>query len=130
MVPGEIMSIVAGIGCRPGCDAASVAAVVRRAADAAGVAVGTLAGPEFRAGEPGLRDAAAALGLALRFVGRAALAAEQPRCPTRSARAAAALGLDSVAEAAALAAAGPGGRLVLARIAGDGVTCALAETAA
>ncbi|HTI02212.1 MAG TPA: cobalamin biosynthesis protein, partial [Acidisoma sp.] len=54
------------------------------------------------------------------------LRGEQGRCLTRSARAQREVGLASVAEAAALAGAGPGGRLVLARIAADGVTCALA----
>jgi cobalt-precorrin 5A hydrolase len=39
---------------------------------------------------------------------------------------AAAVGVGSVAEAAALAAAGPAGRLALPRIAGAAATCALA----
>ena len=45
---------------------------------------------------------------------------------TRSARIEALRGVGSLAEAAALAAAGPQGRLVLPRIASAGATCALA----
>lgn len=86
-----------------------------------------LAVPDFRRGEDGIRQAAETLGISILWIGRAALKGEQGRCLTRSARAEREVGLASVAEAAALAAAGPGGRLVLARIAGSGVTCALAE---
>ena len=58
------------------------------------------------------------------FIDDAALLAVQPRCPTRSAVAERETGFASVAEGAALAASG--GRLLLARIAGGGATCALA----
>jgi cobalt-precorrin 5A hydrolase len=67
------------------------------------------------------------LNLPILWIERAALKGEQGRCLTRSARAEAEVGLSCVAEAAALAGAGPGSRLVLPRIAGGGVTCALAE---
>ena len=86
-----------------------------------------LAVPEFRQNEPGIAAASAALDLPILWVDRAALKGEQGRCVTRSARAEAEVGLSCVAEAAALSAAGPGSRLILPRIAGGGVTCALAE---
>ena len=71
--------------------------------------------------------AAMLLSVALQVVFPDALDAAQPRCRTRSARAQAHVGVASVAEGCALAAAGPEGRLVLARIASGGVTCALAQ---
>ena len=90
----------------------------------AGCVVGSLAAPGWKQGAPGLYDAAARLGLPIAFIDVAALVAVQPRCPTRSAVAERETGVASVAEGAALAASG--GRLLLARIAGGGVTCALA----
>ncbi len=115
--------IVAGIGCRRGAKAAAIVALVRRA-EALGEPAQALAAPAFKRGEPGLRDAAASLGLELLFVDDAAMAAAQPRCVTRSAAAEHATGMASVAEAAAI---GIGGVLLVPRIAGAGVTCALAR---
>jgi cobalt-precorrin 5A hydrolase len=86
-----------------------------------------LAVPDFRGNEPGIAAAAAALGLPILWIARAALKGEQGRCLTRSARAEAEIGLSCVAEAAALSGAGPGSRLLLPRIAGGGVTCAIAQ---
>ena len=57
--------------------------------------------------EPGLNAAAQTLGLDLTFLSREALAAATPRLLTRSAAAQSRFGLASVAEAAALAGAGP-----------------------
>ncbi len=66
------------------------------------------------------------LGLPLTFLDHDALAAASVRAVTRSARAMAETGLASVAEAAALAGAGPGSRLLLPRVASAAATCALA----
>jgi cobalt-precorrin 5A hydrolase len=60
-------------------------------------------------------------------VGEQDLSAAGPRVRTQSARSLAAHGVGSVAEAAALAAAGPGATLVLERVASTFVTCALAR---
>ena len=117
--------IVAGIGCRPGCPGHEIAALVARAAREAGCRPERLAVPHFRAGEPGPREAAAALSLMLLTVEAEALVAVQGLCLTRSARAEAATGVASVAEGCALAASG--GRLRLARIASAHATCAIAE---
>jgi len=119
--------IVAGVGCRRACPADAIVVVVRRALALAACEAAALAAPAFRADEPGLRLAATALGLPLAIVDGAALAAVQPRCITRSARAAETTGFASVAEAAALAVAGPGGILLLPRIASGQATCALAR---
>ena len=87
-----------------------------------------LAAPAFRYGHAGVFRAAALLGLPLAWVGQAALQAAQPLCQTRSAAAAASVGIASVAEGCALAVSGGTGRLLLPRLAGQGATCALAES--
>jgi cobalt-precorrin 5A hydrolase len=111
--------IVAGIGCRRGCAAEEIVALVRAAGPA-----DALAAPEFKRSEPGLHEAARQLGLELRFVTDSALAAAQSVCVTRSAVAERATGHASIAEAAALAG---GGVLVRPRIASANATCALAS---
>lgn len=118
--------IVAGLGCRRGCSAGAIEAVLDAAMARAGVAVDLLASAAFKADEAGLVAVAARRGLALRFADRAALLAVADHCPTPSAAAWRAHGLPSVAEAAALAIAGPGATLILPRLIGEGVTCALA----
>ncbi len=110
--------IVAGIGCRRGCPAEAIIALVHQAGGA-----DILAAPSWKRDEPGLLEAARLLGLPLRFVDLEAMAALQPLCPTQSAAVARATGLASVAEAAALAS---GGRLTRPRIAAGGATCAVA----
>ena len=119
--------VIAGIGCRRGCPAEDIVGLVQEACAQAGRPASALAAPAFKQDEPGVRDAARRLAVPLLLVEPAALAAAQPRCPTRSETAARATGTASVAEGSALAAAGPDGRLVLARIAGPRATCALAE---
>jgi cobalt-precorrin 5A hydrolase len=123
--------IVLGIGCRTGVSAEDVVALVREATSSivrpAGADDVALAVPDFRCTEPNIATAAMALGLPILWIARAALKGEQGRCLTRSARAEAEIGLSCVAEAAALCGAGPGSRLLLPRIAGKGVTCAVAE---
>nr|WP_282572265.1 cobalamin biosynthesis protein [Roseomonas acroporae] len=100
--------------------------MVRRAEAVSGRRVTRLAAPEFRRDAAALAEAAAALGLPLAWVGREALLAVQPRCVTRSAAAARHTGIASVAEGCALAAAGEGARLLVARVDGDKASCALA----
>lgn len=121
------MSVIAGIGCRRNCSADDIAGAVRLACERARRTAGTLAAPAFKSGEPGLHRAAASLGLPIMFVGREALDAAQARCVTVSKAAVGAVGVASVAEGCALAAAGADGRLVLARVSHGGATCALAE---
>ena len=121
--------IIAGIGCRRGCPGEEIAALVHQAAMLSGCEPTALAAPDFKSNEPGLHDAAGRLRLDLLLVSATELAASQPRCVTRSARAAAATGAGSVAEGSALAAAGPHSRLALARIASARATCAIAISA-
>ena len=117
---------MAGIGLRPGCSGEELAALVARAAAAAGCRPELLAIPAFRRDAAGPAEAAARLSLGVRIVGAAALAAVQAGCPTRSARALAETGHASVAEGCALAAAGTGAVLLLPRIASPNATCAIA----
>jgi len=119
--------IVAGIGCRRGCPAADIVALVQLAQRQAGCRVGALAAPEFKRDEAGLHEAARLLDVGLRFIDATALAAVQPHCPTRSTAAAEHAGVASVAEGSALAV--TGGTLLLARIANGKATCALAARA-
>ena len=115
--------IVAGFGCRSGARPASLRAALALAGE--GHVVDALAAPADRA--PLLAPLAAALGLPLLALPPAALAAITT--PTRSAASLAARGVGSVAEAAALAAAGASAQLLVPRrIAPDRMaTCAIAE---
>ena len=118
--------IAAGLGCRHGIAAGTVVELLAEAIERAGMRPDLLAVPDFKRDEPGLVEAAHRLGLPLLHVSHAALRAEQPRCVTFSERAGEAVGVRSVAEACALAAVGPEGRLLLNRISRAGATCALA----
>ncbi len=119
------MTVVAGIGCRSACPPEALVAAVRAAEAVSGRTATALAAPDSRAGVA--RAAARALGLPLALVPPAAMHAAQPRCVTRSARALAETGLASVAEGAALSAAGPHATLLLPRTGQGWATCALAE---
>jgi cobalt-precorrin 5A hydrolase len=79
--------------------------------------------------EPGLAEAAALLGLNLTYLARDALEARINGVQTRSEKAGALFGVPSVAEAAALAGAGPESVLIVPRISGGGATCAIAGAA-
>lgn len=115
---------VAGIGCRRGVAQAEVEAAIAAALARDGhPRLDALATGEAKRGEPAIAAAAASLGLALLYpdMAEASLATL-----TRSARVEALLGVPCLAEAAALAAAGPGARLLGPRLAMGRVTCAIA----
>lgn len=113
--------IVAGLGFRKGVSAESLRAALALVGRAEALA--TAAGKE---GEPGLKRLAQELGLPVHAVPHDRLAAQGIEGSTKSM---ALYGTGSVAEAAALAVAGPGARLVVGRKAGpDGMAvAALAE---
>lgn len=117
--------IVAGVGFSSTCGAAELADLVRRAQAAAGVAATALAAPAWKADAACLANAAAALDLPILPIDRDRLAAADT--PTHSPVSRAATGAGSAAEACALAAVGPGARLILPRIASAHATCALSE---
>jgi cobalt-precorrin 5A hydrolase len=121
--------IVAGIGCRKGASADQIAAAIASALAGTGCrALDIIAAATAKGDEPGIAAAAQALGVTLVLVQQNDLEAAGPRTLTHSERVMALMGVPSVAEAAALAAAGPSARLLAARIALGPVTCALAQS--
>jgi cobalt-precorrin 5A hydrolase len=129
MAMGEAM-IVAGIGCRSGIGAADVEAAIVAALLArrvAGNELGSIAVPSSKAQESGIVAAAAARHLPIVLIEQQALEAVSELVVTRSERAMAAMNVNSVAEAAALAGAGSHSRLLGPRVVVGPVTCALAE---
>jgi cobalt-precorrin 5A hydrolase len=122
---GEVV-IVAGLGFRTACTAEELVALIERVGEAAGAKIVALAVPDFKAGASALATAAARLAIEIRPVSRDDLIAVQSLCSSRSAAALASVGVASVAEACALAAAGRGARLLAPRTASGAATCALA----
>lgn len=119
--------IAVGVGCRKGCAADVIEALVRRAlASVAGNPSGLFTLID-KQDEQGLADAASRLGLELTFLSRDALRAEAGRVQSPAPHAQAAFEVPSVAEASALAGAGPGSVLLVSRITEGGATCAVAE---
>lgn len=121
--------MIAGIGCKAGVGAADVLAAIDAALaahNAARADLEALAVVPRKADEEGVAAAAEKLGLPLRVMEQAGEIATL----TASERSFAATGQGSASEAAALAAAGQGGRLLGVRIAVGPVTCALSERGA
>ncbi|MEV5507388.1 cobalamin biosynthesis protein [Streptomyces orinoci] len=115
-----------GIGARRGVTAEEVLDLVRRTlADAGPGVIAALATAEGKAGEPGLRSAAAELGVPVRAYPAAEL--DSVAVPHPSATARAAVGTGSVAEAAALRSAGAGAVLVVGKRKSPRATCAIAR---
>jgi cobalt-precorrin 5A hydrolase len=110
--------LVIGLGFRDEASAQSIGEVLGMVvAHAAwpGVA-GAIAVPEDKAAHPGLRAAAQAAHLPIETVEAGAMAAADARLTTRSEQVKKHRSVGSVCEAAALAAAGAGARLVVSRI--------------
>ena len=125
--------IVAGVGCRRGASAPNIEAAIRTALDRAGIAAHALdciATAAAKNGEAGIAAAAAKLGVDLVLIQEAELQAANNRTETRSERVLAVTGVHSVAEAAALAAAGPSARLISPRLVMGAATCAVAVSGA
>jgi cobalt-precorrin 5A hydrolase len=123
-----MVSVAVGIGCRKNTPGASIAALVRAALARLPQEpdLVRLYSVERKAREPGMHEAAMALGYDLVFLPEGALAAAAARLVTRSARVQEIMGLDSVAEAAALIGAGPKSAIVVKRLTADGAACAIA----
>ena len=116
--------IVAGFGFRASASAESLTQALDRAGPAR---VAALATADDKAATAAFRNFAQAQALPVHAVDADTLARQETA--TRSAASIAARGTGSLAEAAALAAAGPGARLIAPRVvSADGLaTCALAE---
>lgn len=123
--------VIAGIGLRPGTSAADILTCLDQAIAQAGLAEAPVrfATIASRLTEPGLVAAARSRHAELVSIPDEALKGFEAACATRSTRITSLYGVGSVAEAAALAAAGPGGELIQPRFATARVTCALARSA-
>jgi cobalt-precorrin 5A hydrolase len=129
----EKIMIIAGVGCRRGASAPDIEAAIRAALARANIATDALdaiATIAAKGAEAGIKAAAKRLGLSIVLVTDADLLAAGPRTATRSERVRALTGVPSVAEAAALAAAGPSARLLAPRLVMRSATCALAASGA
>jgi cobalt-precorrin 5A hydrolase len=125
--------IVAGIGCRRGAAAADIEAAIRTALARAGISAAELkaiATSRAKDAEIGIATAASTFGVGIMLIPDAELKAAGTRVATRSDRVLALTGVPSLAEAAALAAAGPSSRLIASRLVVGAATCALASSGA
>lgn len=121
--------IVAGIGARKNVTADEVLAVLDAALaahDLPRTAISALASSSAKSAEPGIAEAAARLGIACQGLSDELLRGAETH--TQSDASIAATGLANLSEAAALAAAGPGGSLLGPRVVLGPATCALAKT--
>ena len=128
--------MVAGIGCRSGVSTEQVESALESAVEALEAALRNMppaervltaiATPATKSHEPGILAAAASRGIALLLISQPNLEAANPATLTHSEHSMAAMNVHSVAEAAALAGAGPRSRLLGPRIVVGPVTCALA----
>ncbi len=120
-------TVAIGIGCKRRCSSEAIVALVKRA-----IAAAACAGPaalfthEGKRDEAGLANAAKALGLPLIFLDAQVLRQASLRAATNSPRVMRMFGLPSIAEAAALAGAGPASVLLVARMSDGGASCAIA----
>ncbi|GAB5375364.1 MAG: hypothetical protein AcusKO_18260 [Acuticoccus sp.] len=125
--------IALGMGAERGAPPAEAIAMVREALHAAGIdarAVAVVASLDKKADEAALAAVADDLGAPLRVFDTAALALEEPRLTAPSETVRAAVGVAGVAEAAALAAAGPAAVLRVPKTVRGQLTLALAEAPA
>lgn len=127
----EVLAV--GVGCERGADPGEAVALVRDALDGetlAEAAVAAVVSLDLKSDEPAVHAVAAALQRPARFFDAARLEAETPRLANPSDLVYRAVGCHGVAEAAALAAAGPDGRLVVSKRKSGRVTCAVAQAPA
>ncbi|WP_237050063.1 cobalamin biosynthesis protein [Microvirga ossetica] len=120
--------IVAGVGFRRSVAADEIVVLVELALERASLArdaLDRLATIAALAETPAFKEAARRLNVTAIPVTESALAEAAPHVRTQSARSIAAHGVGSVAEAAALAAAGSRASLIVERIASPAATCAL-----
>ncbi|WP_244534606.1 cobalamin biosynthesis protein [Hyphomicrobium sp. CS1GBMeth3] len=127
MAGGEAM-LACGIGCRRGTPAEEIEAAISAAWASLGYAgeIAVLATEVSKTEEPGLREAARRLGVALVAFSAEELRSVAGSILTFSKAALQHKGTPSVAEASALLAAGKNARLLGPRWAGPTTTCALA----
>ena len=122
--------LAVGVGCERDAAPEETLALVRTTLAAHGLAeaaVACVVSVDLKADEPAVHAVADALNVPARFFPAARLEAETPRLATPSETVFRAVGCHGVAEAAALAAAGPDARLIVAKTVGGRATCAVAR---
>ena len=122
-----------GVGCERGLPAGDLARLVEdtlAAHDLDPQAIGAVVSLDLKAGEPAVRALADGLDVPARFFDAATLERETPRLATPSEAVFREVGCFGVAEGAALAAVGPAGRLLVAKVKGERATVAVAEAPA
>jgi cobalamin biosynthesis protein CbiG len=125
---GDQAMLAAGIGCRRGTPAEDIETAIQAARDAYGCtdAIAVIATETTKGDEPGLKEAVRRLGLSLATYPASELQRVAGDVLTLSRVALASKGTSSVAEAAALLAAGANARLLGPRVAIATATCAFA----
>ncbi len=124
--------LAVGVGCERGADPAELTALVDGVLAEHGLAPGAVAlvgSIDLKADEPAVHAVAERLGAPARFFPAARLAEEAPRLATPSETVLRETGCPGVAEGAALAAVGPGGRLLVPKRRGRRTTVAVAVAA-
>jgi cobalt-precorrin 5A hydrolase/precorrin-3B C17-methyltransferase len=119
-----------GLGCERGAEPAQALDLARRtlaAHDLAEGAVAAVVSLDLKADEPAVHAVAEALGVPARFFPAARLEAETSRLANPSELVFREVGCHGVAEAAALAAAGPAGELIAPKAKSARATCAVAS---
>ncbi len=122
--------LAVGVGCVRGAAAEEVIGLIEAAlheADLAPAAIGGLFSLDLKLDEPAFHVASRHFNVPFRTFDTPALAAEADRLATPSDAVEQAIGLKGVAEAAALAAAGPHGKLILPKRSNRSATCAIAR---
>ena len=123
-------TLALGVGCERGVPPAALASYVFLALARQGLSpqsVAVVASLDVKTDEPAVLALAETLAVPARFFSAAELEALTPRLPHPSATVFRAVGCHGVAEAAALAAAGPDAMPAVEKQRGDRVTCALAR---
>jgi cobalt-precorrin 5A hydrolase len=127
---GEEAMIALGIGCRRHAPAEDITAVIAQALAAAALGIDdvtVIATEQAKSEQAGIIEAARRLGRPLVGIALSDLAELADLVATRSARVQDIKGVPSVAEAAALAAAGANARLIVPRLANATAACAVAH---
>ena len=121
--------VMLGVGCARGCQPDEMIDLVMQELTHADINAASIAGVfsvDLKADEPALHALAVMLDVPLRIFDRETLAAEAPRLASPSAVVEEEIGIPGVAEAAALAAGGPDGKLIHKKVKSANATMALA----
>lgn len=132
--PNELLmhppSLAVGVGCERDCSTAELRALVRETLSDAGLSpasVAVVVSIDVKADEPAVHALADHLGVPARFFPADVLEVETPRLANPSEIVFREVGAHGVAEAAALAAAGPHGSLIVPKHKSRRATCAIAR---